>query len=344
MKRVKAKREYLRLAESAINAMYTAIDNFNGVYGKYKTETTLILLTNAWELLGKSILVKNKHEISLPNQHGKTIPAEITINKLHNLKFLDQHQSVLLQQIVSLRNESIHYLIPKIPQEIQHHLLYFSCKFFKELIMANFKQYADRMEGNFLSIAFDNMATYADKIQKIVGQLRRGSEHDKKLIWLLERGIQFNESNNYISQDEFERQYIGKKKIMPHLKINDFISNAEMVRMVPIQAPRGFTADIKLTKSNKKMNEALPVMIKKTHIEDDYPYLTSDLAVKLKKSTNFIAKTSTNLKLRNNPEYHQAIRASSSGVINRYSNQALSYITKFLEENPQYDPYKKKNK
>ena len=42
-----------------------------------------------------------------------------------------------------------------------------------------------------------------------------------------------------------------------------------MVVVVPVQAPKGYTADINLRKGSGKAGAALPVMIKKTEVEED---------------------------------------------------------------------------
>ncbi len=61
---MKQKRQYLQYCEKSISAIKSAISSFNSVYGDYKIEMTLILLTNAWELLGKAILIRAK--VTLP--------------------------------------------------------------------------------------------------------------------------------------------------------------------------------------------------------------------------------------------------------------------------------------
>ena len=90
--------------------------------------------------------------------------------------------------------------------------------------------------------------------------------------------MRYDEFGEYISQKQFEKLYIKKKKIMPHLSIGSYIQDADMIRIVPIQAPSSYTADIKIRKGsrNLQVQGSLPVSIKKTNIDDDYPYLTRD--------------------------------------------------------------------
>ena len=57
-------RKYSRLSEKSVDASLAAIDYFNRVSGIYCKETTLILLSNAWELLAKAVLLKNKKYVA----------------------------------------------------------------------------------------------------------------------------------------------------------------------------------------------------------------------------------------------------------------------------------------
>lgn len=339
--RKKLKRKYLIHLDKSIDALLASIDRINSVYDSYKIEQSLILLTNAWELLAKSILIRDKENISLGD--GRTIAAEDAIAELVAKNYLTESQSQHIQQVISLRNSAIHSVLPDVPQEIIFHLMFYGVKFFKDLILKEFPAYGAKCSGNFLSLSFDTFTTYADKLQKLISKARRKGTPEQELVWLLERGIRFK-CGHYISQDKFEEEVkkLGKKKrLYHHLKISDFIKNTDMVVVVPVQAPKGYTADINLRKGSSKAGGALPVMIKKTEVEDDYPYLTSEIGNEIGKGTNFVAKAATKLELKNNTIYHQAVRSSKSGKINRYSQKALDYLKDHIQKNPNYNPFLK---
>jgi len=336
----KKKREYLLLLEKSIDAIHSSIESFNRVYGNYKLEITVILLTNAWELLGKAVLLKKHINIYNDLKNGITISAESAINTLLNEGLLESKQADVIQQVISLRNRAVHYILPKIPLEIQHHLFFFTCKFYKDLVSSEFPAYKHKVSKNYLSISFEQLHTYSDKVRKIISGLKRSSKGDKELVWLLERGVSYKSLNNYLSQDKFEEK-LKKRKLLSHLGLKKFIEETDMVRIVPVQAPGGFTADVSLRKGSKKMREALPVTIKKTDIEQDYPYLTKDLAEALEKNVNFVSKMISNLGHRGNSDYHQSIRSSRSSYINRYSDSLLALLKTHLKDHPSYNPHKK---
>lgn len=339
--RAKRPRQYLKYLEASKKAMLSAIDSFNRVFGDYKTEMTLMLLSNAWELLAKAVLLKKGQKIYEGKSKERTISCEIAVEKLRTLKILTEDQADLVQQIVSLRNKCSHDILPSVPDEIQHHLLFFGCKFFKGVIAEIFPGKEVDLNQNFLTLSFDHLATYASEVQRLISTLRRGSQDDKELIWLLERGVRFAENSQYISQDKFERLYKDKKKISPHLKLGTHIEETDMVRIVPVQAPKNYSADIILRKGAKNTKEALPVLLKKTDVEEDYPYLTKDLVKKIGKNQNFISRTITDLKLKDNPTYHQAVRTSGKTFVQKYSKATLEALEKHFTENPDYTPYRK---
>lgn len=336
---MRQKRLYLQYCERSLNAIRSAISSFNSVYDKHKIETTLILLTNAWELIGKGILVKDKVSI-YKDKHGNTFSAEDIVSKLASKGYLEENQAAHIQQLISLRNEAVHGILPEIPIEVLHHIFYFCCKFYKDLVVKEFPRYKDIIVSNYLSIAFSDLTTYADKVQKMVSKLRKGGNNERKAIWLLERGLRFDDAG-YISQDQFEKEFKTKlkKKILPHLSVGKFIKSSDMVRIVAVQAPKNYTADINLRKGNQA-DSALPVFIKKTDIEHDYPYLTGELGVKLGKKGNFIAFAVKKLNLKGNPQFHQSVRVSKSSKVNRYSESALNFLREYLSSHPDFNPFK----
>ena len=112
-----------------------------------------------------------------------------------------------------------------------------------------------------------------------------------------------------------------------------------MVRIVPVEAPKNYTADLVLRKGSSN-DLSLPVVLKRTDLEKDYPYLTSELATLIAKNTNFVAKAVSVLGLRGNEKFHQTIRSSKSGEIQRYSEAAKSRLQKKLAEDPSFNPYR----
>lgn len=334
---MKKTRKYLIYLDRSIKALRSAVDRLNSVHDEYRVEAALMLLSNAWELAAKAYLLRAK--ISIQKSDGKSISAEDAVCELVKLKALTEVESGHIQQVLSLRNRAMHDALPQIPDEIIFHLAFFGTKFFKDFVVKFFPAYAGRIKGNFLSIGFDSYTTYADKVQKLVARARRKDTDERELIWLLERGVRFA-GGSYISQASFdaEAKKIRGKKFLPKLRLGKFIKEAEMVVVVPVQAPKGYTADISLRKGSKA-GSALPIMVKKTEVEGDYPHLTFELADKLGKNTQFVARMITKLGLKGDTEFHQPVRTSKRGSVNRYSEKTLQKLKEVLAANPSYSPY-----
>jgi hypothetical protein len=92
------RREYLQLLDAAKSAAESAVDAFNRVWHPYRSQTVLILLANAWELLGKAVMVQQKESIT-KGHRGDTISAEAVIQRLQVKKLLDQNQGETIQQM-----------------------------------------------------------------------------------------------------------------------------------------------------------------------------------------------------------------------------------------------------
>lgn len=329
------RREYLQLLDAAKAAVEIAVDCFNRVHNPYRNESTLILLTNAWELLAKAVLVQ-KHQSIRRGQRGETIGPEVAVSRLKDHKLLDGPQADTVQQIISLRHAATHHVLPPVPDEIMHHLLFFGCKFFRETVQNAFPAHAKNLSNNYLSLSFSDLTTYADRVQKAVSRARR-SPNDRRLVWLLERGIAFD-GGSYLTEKQVEAKYRDKGRIMPHLRLGDFVRNADMVRIVPLQAPKNFTADVTLRRGSAS-DSSLPVVVKKTELENDYPYLTRELGELLGKNQSWVAKAVTVLGLRGDPKFHQPIRVSRTSHVQRYSEAALQRLQKELAQDPSFNPY-----
>jgi hypothetical protein len=329
------RREYLRYLDAAKAAAETGIDAFNCAWHRYRNQTTLLLLANAWELLAKAVLLADKQSISRGNR-GETIAAEVAVHRLKLKGLLDENQSATIQQVISLRHSACHSVLPEAPPEVMQHLLFYSLKFFRATVEKQFPGHAKGMSDNYLTLSFAELTTYADKVQRLVSRIKRQAG-DKRLVWLLERGVRFDGAA-YITEAEFEQSYRKRKRILPHLGLSNFVRNADMVRIVPIQAPRNFTADISLRKGSAA-DASLPVIVKKTDVEADYPYLTKELGNAIGKNQNWAAKAATILNLKGDPKFHQAVRASANSMVHRYSAAALDVLKSKLKTDPTYDPY-----
>jgi len=214
--RKRRRREYLVLLDKAKEAAECAIDNFNRAKSPFRSEATLILLSAAWELLAKAVLVQMKESINT-GQRGNTITAEVAVSRLLHKKKIEKHESDTAQQIISLRNAAAHSVLPEIPLEVQHHLMYYASKFFRDIVSRNFPAHVKDLEQNYLCLSFSELTTYADKVQRCISKMSK-SEEQKKVVWLLERGLAFD-GTQYMTERQFDTKLRGKSRKLRYLEM-----------------------------------------------------------------------------------------------------------------------------
>ncbi len=335
------KRKYLVFLEKSLNAIEASISAFNQVSGKHRIESALILMVNAWELLCKGVLIKKRgsYQAIVRDKLGNTISANEAVLAIKNASLIGHNEEDNIQQIISLRDYATHDILPAIPDELLHHLFYFSCMSFKKLIEKEFPSYKHEMDRNYLSISLSKMTTYAEKVQQILTKRKKDKNGESTLIWLLERGVRFDGAP-YISKERFELSLKGKKKIIPYLELGKFMKESEMVRVIAVTAPKNYSVDVHLRKGDKKISD-LPVYYKKTVIENDYPHRTEHLIAKLGKGRNMILGAIKSLNLKGDSTYHQSVESGKNSFVHRYSDVALDKLGKFFQENPNYSPFGK---
>lgn len=110
---------YRRLRDNAIAAMVGAIEIYNKPRFAYRDECAVILLLNAWELLLKASLSKNKISIYQPKTPGedyKTVGWTDAVRRLNKAGKWPQpliaHQAAVvlnIEHLAEFRNKSVHF-------------------------------------------------------------------------------------------------------------------------------------------------------------------------------------------------------------------------------------------
>ena len=347
MSKKQRKFKYSDYVTTSISAAKASIDSYNRVDYSHKQVASLVFLGQAWELLGKALIIKKENYNNIFLNNGKSITAEKALNKVcYKLGLFNKEELGTLQQVISLRNAAMHDVLPRVPAEIMTHLLYFSLRIFRKVLKSNFNSYyKGGFDKNFLSISFDNHTFYSDKVSKLFKDSRKYGSENNRLLYLLERGIDFA-SRPEASAMQTMYAWHSKMKKLPrksrpamHLGLYKHLSNINDVRFVPVETAHGEKAEVTVSKAKTK-KEAWSVLYKKSDPNKDYPHLTSELATKLGKNTNFIARTAAKLGMKENKDYCYLVRMGKT-TSPKYSDASLSYLKKYLEDNPDFSPYAK---
>lgn len=337
-------KEYNLYAKRAIDSAIYAIEMFNRPYHENRIEMTVVNLAVGWELIGKAYLLKQGAKIT--NKCGWYFEGEKILNKLGNeYKVISPEELSTLQQIVSLRNESIHGLLPELSEGVLAHLVYYSLKSFHDFVSKHFSSYSPKINRNFLAVSFKRVYTYSHKMSKTLSRIRKISKDDEKELYLLERGLYFAEKGKWLRYDDWYDQL--KKSRTKRYPSKDFllyryINQHESVVFIPVEAPKGHGANVTISKIKGTGNN-LPVHIVKSDPNKDYPYFTSDIAEKLGKNTSFVATLAKKLNIKGQEPYSMLMRYTrSGGRTPKYSDQGLSYLSDYLKKHPDFSPYSDK--
>jgi hypothetical protein len=106
------RKEAKTLYGKAADSLVLAVDHFNRVWDRGRTEVVLIMLDRAFELLLKSIIVHLSGKIRAKDSN-RTIGFDVCLRKClseHPFRCFTEDEAVTLQNLNSLRNAAQHYL------------------------------------------------------------------------------------------------------------------------------------------------------------------------------------------------------------------------------------------
>jgi hypothetical protein len=106
---------YHKLIKRSLNAFTVALEVYNRPSLENRVEAFTIMMTNAWELLLKSQILKAKGFDSLIDSAGKSIPIGEAVNFKYPYDSADKDN---INQLISLRNDAIHLLLPEIQPQL----------------------------------------------------------------------------------------------------------------------------------------------------------------------------------------------------------------------------------
>jgi hypothetical protein len=110
------RKECKTLHAKAVDSLVLAVNHFNSVWDRGRTEAVLILLDRAFELLLKAIIVQRagSNAIREKKKEGMTIGFDLCLRKCLSdarIKCLSEYEAVALQSLNTLRDAAQHYMI-----------------------------------------------------------------------------------------------------------------------------------------------------------------------------------------------------------------------------------------
>lgn len=179
---------YRKLLGNAASAMMAAIEIYNKPMFDYRNECVVILLLNAWELLLKAVLSKNKKSVYYPKKRNKpyrTLSWQDAFNRAQRFFPVDMAPLPIkknLDLIGTYRDNTVHFYNAKDFGIILYSLSQTCIKNFRDLMSKVFGVYLeDEINWQLLPIGVRppiDLVTYLSKSRSIEG----GSKAVKQFI------------------------------------------------------------------------------------------------------------------------------------------------------------------
>jgi hypothetical protein len=160
---------YRALRDNAVSALMAAIEIYNKPRMAYRSECFVILLGNAWELILKAILSKNRKRIYYPKERGQPLRSLTVFDALKDCKIYFPasipYQPVAenLDRLIDYRNNAIHFYNQEGFGVLIYGLAQTSIINFRDLVRSVFDvDIADEINLSLLPLSF---STSPDPIQ-----------------------------------------------------------------------------------------------------------------------------------------------------------------------------------
>ncbi len=206
---------YRALRNNSKAAMLAAVEIYNKPQMSYRDECFTILLVNAWELLLKAILSKNKQRIFYPKKQGeayKTITLQDALSRAKDYFPIDisyEPVSQNLNLLIEYRNNAIHFYNQAGLNIIIYGLAQTCVVNYRDLMLAIFKvDISNEINIHLLPLSF---GTQPDPIQF----LRKAKADPPKSKFVAD----FLSSISTITQD-LEAQHLDTSRFLTVFKVN----------------------------------------------------------------------------------------------------------------------------
>lgn len=327
------------LLERSKDSIVLSIELFNRPSDQGRVEGVLLYLDHAFEMLLKAVVLEKTGRIRSPRDkfnYGFDKCLNICQSQL---SVVDEDQALILRNLDGFRDAATHDIV-----EISEGLLYGHAQsavlIFGAILKKAFNQdLAGALPRRILpistSVPTDISAIVAEDMAAaramLGGKRRREDEAEAKV-----RPYQIIEKNIREARG-VSRGPSSLPQIIRRLKAGDWKTVLPMVAGLVQPDAAGIPISLHVTK-----REGFPVRIdpsastaiafRYVKPEDKYPYLTTDLADRLKTTLPRVVGLVKAFQLKGNDEFHTSIRVSKTGQVQRYSEKTLQLLKRAIQE------------
>lgn len=332
------KRKTRSLLDRARESLVLGVELFNRPTDAARSPGVLLMFDHAFEMLLKAVIFEKTGRIHSPREK-KNYGFEKCLNVCQSqLSVINEDEALILANLNGFRDAAMHDLL-----DLSEGLLYGHTQSGVQIFAAILKKAFSRDLSKTLPRRVLPLSTVAptdintvvsqdmESVKSLLGaKKRREDEAEAKL-----RPYFVIESNVRKLQNIADAP-APVSRVMKTIKKGDWKTVMPMVAGLVQSSATGIPVSIHLTK-----HEGFPVRIDSTSAtaiafryvkpEDKYPYLTTDLAVKLKITVSRVVGLVRLFQMKENDEFHTSIRTSKTGKVQRYSEKACQVLKQAIE-------------
>ncbi|MGY8666282.1 DUF3644 domain-containing protein [Bradyrhizobium sp. UFLA05-109] len=339
------RKEAKALHGKAVDSLVMAVDHFNRCWDRGRTETVLIMLDHAFELLLKTIIVHRNGSIREKNKEGMTIGFDLCLRKCVSdnlLKCLTEDQAVTLQSLNTLRDAAQHYMI-ELSEEHLYVYAQSAVSLFAKLVKDVLKRPLDgdvpsrilpvcANPPSDLATLFD--AEFADIKRMVSPGSRRRLDARNKLRSLAVLQSSLDGKKSQASDGELDKIV---RKINAGEDWRQIFPGVATLKIEPQAQGKGLS--LKITRNQGEavhlVDEGNPdatvMAVRKVNELDFYSLGLRDIAKKLKRSEAKLLWLIVQDRMQDNPEYFKEIKIGRS-LHKRYSGKCLASLSARLSK------------
>ena len=332
------KRKTRSLLDRAKESLVLGVELFNRPTDAARAPGVLLMFDHSFEMLLKAVIFEKTGRIHSPREK-KNYSFEKCLNVCQSqLSFINEDEALILANLNGFRDAAMHDLL-----DLSEGLLYGHTQSAVQIFAAVLKKAFSQDLSKTLPRRVLPLSTVAptdintvvsqdmESVKALLGaKRRREDEAEAKLRPYL-----------VIETNVRKRQNIPGtptpvSKVMKTLKKGDWKTVMPMVAGLVQSSATGIPVSIHVTK-----REGFPVRIDPASAtaiafryvkpEDKYPYLTTDLAVKLKLTVSRVVGLVNLFQMKENDEFHTSIRVSKTGKVQRYSEKARQVLKQAID-------------
>ncbi|MBI4028200.1 MAG: hypothetical protein HY360_24660 [Verrucomicrobia bacterium] len=304
-----------------------------------RQEGVLLLLTHAFEMLLKGVVLEKTGRIRSPRDRYN-YGFEKCLNIVQDqLSLVDKDEVLILKNLNGFRDAAAHDLV-----EMSEGLLYGHAQsalnifgtLLKKVFSRDLVKELPRRVLPICTVAPSDISMVVAQDMASIGGLlgvkrRREDEAESRLrpYQVIERNIR-------------EVQGIGKdapstSRLVRRIKSGDWKVVLPMVAGLVQPATGGIPISLHVTKGEGfpiRIDPSAPTAIAFRYIkpEDKYPYLTSELAVKIGISISRVVGFVKLFGMKGNEAFHTSMKISASGIVHRYSDRTRRVIEEAIRK------------